>query len=140
MIPEIISPGFLLDDHCNLKISSTETLGDSSNSSLQEYDVGVTSSDAAGASTPPARNAASLSSLPGETAVSLSLHSDCDSTDTEGEEQSIAASLASTPSPTTWRKLVEKAPYADEESFSIADADVVENPRQTPAITFICHL
>ena len=116
VITEIVSPDFLLDDE--RPISS---LDDCSSSGEEE------------STTPPPGGDSNAIYAP-----SSHQQSDCDSCcqrdssgnragDLEGDAESHTSSRGKIKSPITWRKCLEQAPYADEETFSIAEVEDIEN-------------
>ena len=129
MITEIVSPDFLLDDE--RPISSSDTL-DNCSSSLGEERT-------------PSPIDANFNAI-----VPSFQHTDCDSSchrdsidrkeagDLQGHIEGHGSPRGQMKSPITWKKCLEQAPYADEESFSIAEVDDVENSDKQ--VTFIYHM
>lgn len=127
VITEIVNPDFLLDDE--RPISSSETLDDCCSSLGDVTPLPRETSNPSDATVPSSEQNQQKDCDP-------SCHSNTKAVDlegkVEGQVKSVESKKISKPSPITWKKCLERAPYADEESFSITDeGDYVSDNRES---------
>ena len=131
VITEIVSPDFLLDDE--RPISSSDTLDDCSSSGEEESTTPPPGGDNAAICVPSSHQQSECDSC---------FHRDSSGSragDLEGDAESHTSSRGKIKSPITWRKSLEQAPYADEETFSIAEVEDIEN-MSDKQVTFFYHM
>lgn len=133
-ITELVNQDFLEDDGDSVKMtSSTESLDESStSSSLKDASPSNASSTCAIANDVTTYNVT-------VTVPSFLRRRMCDPSFSGEDVTPLEADIQSSSSPLSWRACVERAPYADEESFSIVDPEETDKFGRKD-VTFICHM
>ena len=130
VITEIVSPGFLLDDE--QPVTSSDTVDDCSSYVTDETTQACDNDDAA----VPSAEQSNQSGCDCECHGDNSDRSETNNLQRNDENCSFHCKMDS---PITWKKCLERAPYADEESFSLTEGND-EDSQSDKEVAFICHM